>query len=123
MLERIPAPVQGATNTADSNVGKSVQIIRKNASDENWFPDMCRELLAKPGLELHLLADIDERSCHRYASGDVKPPGGLVRTLLRGPRGEAFMAFLMHDSAENWWRDLQRDANAARAFMRSMASP
>ena len=108
---------------ADKGVRKSVRTGRKSVSEENWFADMCRELLAKPGLELHLLTGIDERSCHRYACGEVKPSGGLIRALLRSARGEAFVEYLMQDAADDWWRKYHRRIRAAKAFEREMESP
>lgn len=80
-----------------------------SVSDENWVSDMARALLAKPGLELHLITGIDERSCHRYASGDVKNPSAYFwRQLFRSEQGRPFLEFLMDGCEAKWWRDLKR---------------
>lgn len=57
-----------------------------------------------------LLTGVDERSCYRYAAGDVKPPAYFLRALLRSERGEAVLRYLMQGSDASWWRGLQDDA-------------
>ncbi len=69
---------------------------------------MVRALLAKPGLELHLITGLDERSCHRYAAGSVKPPAYFLRALLRSDQGKQFLESLMAGAEPEWWRELKR---------------
>jgi hypothetical protein len=69
---------------------------------------MAQSLLAKPGLELHLITGLDERSCHRYAAGSVKPPAHFLRALLRSEQGRQFLECLMDGAEPEWWRELKR---------------
>ncbi len=104
-----------AIPSSDRNAEKS----RKSVSDdENWFSDMAKSLLAKPGLELHLITGIEERSCHRYASGEVKnPPAFFLRSILRSPQGAPFLAYLMDGCEAEWWHDMQREIEAGRELL------
>lgn len=107
MSETIRATEEISRDGSDRDVGRSVQAIRKFVSDENWFPEMARSLFAKPGLELHLISRVDERSCHRYAAGTVKPPAYFLRQLFRSEQGARVLEFVMDGSSAEWWRDLK----------------
>lgn len=71
-------------------------------------------MLAKPGLELHLLTDVDESLCYRYAGNKVKVTEYVVTTLLRSSQGWQWLAALMDGSDAEWWRELKavRDLTA-----------
>jgi hypothetical protein len=114
------ARVSRASETAIAPSGTSVG---KSVVDENWFADMCRALFnGKAGTALHFITGFDERSCQRYAAGQVKPPAYFLRALLRSEQGWVFLNALMAGSSAQWWRDfeLARDIiekrNSARHF-------
>lgn len=75
---------------------------------EDWFANVCKHLLpTKAGTALHYVSGFDERSCQRYAAGDVKPPAHFLRTLLRSPQGWTWLCAVMDGSNEPWWREVQ----------------
>lgn len=117
MHGNIPASVQDASNAADNYVGKSVSEARKSVSDEDWFAEAAKNLHSKPGLELHLLTDVDERSCHRYAAGAVKPSAYLLRALLRSPQGERWLNALMDGCEAPWWTARRNRRERRRALL------
>jgi len=87
--------------------GKSVVSDGKNAG-EDWFANVCKHLLpTKAGTALHYATGVDERSCQRYAAGDVKPPAYFLRALLRSPQGWTWLCAVMAESDEPWWREVK----------------
>lgn len=77
-------------------------------ADDRWFVDVVQTLLPKDaGLALHLSTGFEERSCYRYASGDRKPPGYFIRSLLRTDDGWQWLSGFMEGSDAQWWLDLQ----------------
>lgn len=111
-----PPSAKTAMQPTDKDVGKSVQSPTKSVSDENWFADMVRATLAKPGLELHLATGFDERSCHRYAAGTVRPPAFLLRAMLRCEQGRTFLEFIMDGAEPEWWHEFKRAGRIAAQF-------
>jgi hypothetical protein len=95
------------------------------AESDEWFADLARSVLgpSKPGTQLHFITGIDERSCQRYAAGHVKPPGYLIRALLRSEQGEQFFAALMHGSDAQWWNEHQRERRVGRAALAAFDQP
>lgn len=79
----------------------------KYVADENWFSVSCLSLYnGKAGTALHYETGFDERSCQRYAAGQVKPPAYFLRELLRSEHGGVWLAALMEGSNPQWWRQL-----------------
>lgn len=94
---------------ADNSVGRPSVDDKSVRDDESWFGETARSLLApKPGLALHLLTAVDERSCHRYAAGDTTPREYLLRQLLRSKQGRSWLNAVMADSDAPWWCEMQR---------------
>lgn len=78
------------------------------SDDEKWFAEAAKILLeCKAGTALHYATGFDERSCQRYASGQVKPPAYFLRSLLRGPDGWIWLSALMEDCDADWWRNVR----------------
>src|SRR5262249_19237495 len=79
---------------ADSGRKTAVQLVSEYAG---WFAELARPLLAggDRGHLLHVLTDVHERSCHRYASGERGPTGWLVRQLLWSPQGRTWLNAIM----------------------------
>ncbi|MGH6878002.1 MAG: hypothetical protein ACREHV_11595, partial [Rhizomicrobium sp.] len=77
-----------------------------DASDAEWFSCACRKLFdGKAGTALHYLTGFDERSCQRYAAGQVKPPAYFLRALLRGEQGNIWLNAVMDGASPKWWRE------------------
>jgi len=93
--------------TYESSRGKSV--VTGDISDaEDWFANACKHLLpTKAGTALHFVTGFDERSCQRYAAGDVKPAAFFLRALLRSPQGWIWLCAAMDGSDADWWRDVR----------------
>ena len=91
-----------ARKVSVTSVGISV------AENEDWFSDACRGLYnGKAGTALHFETGFDERSCQRYAAGQVKPPAYFLRALLRSEQGQTWLNAIMDGSDAQWWRELQ----------------
>ena len=87
------------------------------SDDEDWFTEICAQLLPKDaGFALHVLTDFEERTCYRYAAGDRKPPGYFIRALLRTDQGWTWLAAIMDDCKSDWWIELQRTRRIAEAI-------
>lgn len=85
------------------------KLAGKSASDDgDWFSKAARTLYPhKAGAILHVTTGLgDERLCHRYASGDTRPPAFFLRALLRSDHGEQWLSVLMDGCTAPWWRDL-----------------
>lgn len=101
--------VFGITGEDARNAGVS-SVAEKTICDisvgEDWFANACKHLLPnKAGTALHYETGFDERSCQRYAAGDVKPPAYFLRALLRSPQGWTWLCAVMDESNESWWRE------------------
>jgi hypothetical protein len=99
-----------AATNANPQSGSERKSPTQNDSDDcGWFADLARPLLGKDaGLALHYVTGFPESSCYKYASGDRKPSGYLIRALLRSEQGAAWLAALMDGSDAEWWREHQR---------------
>lgn len=113
-----------AINDADRIVGGSSGSVipltstdKSVSDDSDWFADMAHALLVPDrGLALHMLSKLsDPRQCARYANGSVKPPGYLVRAVLRADEGEPFAAFML--DGVSWWNDQRRHADIGRRVL------
>lgn len=106
----------GATTRADTFVRENAITDKSVSDDGGWFRVAARDLLAPDrGLALHLVTGLgDPRQCARYVSGEVKPPGYLVRALLRSRHGEAWLNVIMDGCTAPWWLDLKADAELGR---------
>jgi hypothetical protein len=62
----------------------------------------------KAAASLACLTTAKERSCYRYAAGEIDPPAEFVVELLRGPEGERVLDWLMRGSKEKWNRQRVR---------------
>lgn len=77
-------------------------------SDSEWFSRACAAILGKDaGLALHLLTDVPERSCYRYASGERELPSLVLRAILHSEQGGPFLAAFMAECKAAWWIELQ----------------
>ena len=107
-----------ASKSDDRNVCEPGTYDTSVCDDGEWFPRAARILLApKPGLVLHLLTDCGERNGDRYASGDVKVPSYIVRQLLRGEHGEAWLNAIMEGARPPWWIEHQRALDIGRKVL------
>jgi len=115
------APAYRATNVDDSFGGKSGETPGKSVkeSPKGWFADVCKRLLPrdKPGQALVCDApDFGERDCHRYAIGEVKPPGYFIRALLRSKNGWTWLNAIMDGCDVPWWAEIKRARRIAEAL-------
>lgn len=112
-----------AIEASDTSVVEETGDDKSVANDEHWFRDLAQCLLShKAGTALHFTTGFDERSCQRYAAGQVKPPAYFFRTLLRSEQGWVWLAGAMHGCDAGWWRELRENkrlADKARAFIAS----
>lgn len=94
-------------NEASESNGTSAVADDKSVEGE-WFSNACKHLLpTKAGTALFYTTGVDERSCQRYAAGDVKPPAFFLRALLRSPQGWTWLCAVMDGSDEEWWREVR----------------
>lgn len=100
--------------------GKSVCNVTDKCgdkSDADWFAEVCSVLFAhKAGTQLHYATGHDERSCQRYASGQVRPPAYFLRALLRSEQGQVWLAALMDGSGSAWWAELRAARQLCEQF-------
>lgn len=105
---------------------RSASVTDQTDSDDgnDWFVSLIRSLLPKDaGFALHIITGFEERTCYRYANGDRKPPGYLLRQLLRSEHGAQFLAALMDGSDAQWWRDLERERRVGAAALAADRNP
>lgn len=78
--------------------------------DYDWFGRIVREVFADcdPGVSLHETTGAELRSCYRYASGRVRPPHSVLRSLLRSEYGWRVLQLLMRDCSSPWWLEMCR---------------
>lgn len=104
-------PIVLATEVDGKSAGKTT-----NLSDD-WFSMTCKHLLpTKAGTALHYMTGFDERSCQRYAAGDVKPPAFFLLRLLHSPQGWTWLCAAMSGCEEKWWRDVWLAVECTVAF-------
>ena len=119
MLDRKSTTALAPSRNASVRLGseKSVTAQTGSEADNAWFSGPARAMLGSdPGLGLHILTGIPERTAYRYASGERAPPAYLIRELLRGPHGEQWLSAIMDGSNVQWWRDMQRAERIAAAI-------
>lgn len=105
MSQSLSVATGGAIKADVTDVSKYVS--KYVSDDENWFAVSCLSLYsAKAGTALHYATGFDERSCYRYAAGQVKPPAYFLRALLRGDHGEQWLNATMADCTSQWWLQL-----------------
>ena len=94
-----------ATQLNGRSVSRTPNTDQMDSDGSEWFVDVAQPLLAgtDAGLALHLLTGIEERSCYRYAAGDRKPSGYLVRQLLRSEQGNIWLSAIMDGAEPRWW--------------------
>lgn len=109
----------GAINGADTFVRKTCGTDISVSDDSGWFKRAARGLLAPDrGLALfHITGLGDERQCARYVSGEVKPPGYLVRALLRSIYGEGWLNAIMEGCTAPWWLEHKRAVEVGRKVL------
>lgn len=111
----LPVRITGATNAADTSVGRPTNLSEEALDD--WFVAAAPTLLApKPGFILDLETGCGERNGDRYANGSVKVPSGVVRRLFHGTGGRAWLNAFMCGCKAQWWLDLQRAERIAEQF-------
>lgn len=111
----LPVAGKGATASTCKSASDETASGRSASDDADWFADAAQNLLAKPGLELHLDTGVDESLCYRYAGGKVRPPAYFLRQLLRSPQGERWLNAVMDGSEAGWWLALRRARRIASA--------
>ncbi len=90
-------------------------------SDSEWFFEASQQLLGKDaGYALSLLTGLPEGSCYKYVKRKPtdrrKPPGYLIRQLLRSPQGKSWLNAIMDGSDAEWFTRLQRAERIADAI-------
>jgi hypothetical protein len=96
-----------ARNEANESSGISA-VSGDTYAESEWFSNACKHLLpTKAGTALHYTSGFDERSCQRYAAGQVTASMHFLRKLLRSPQGWTWLCATMDGSDAEWWREVR----------------
>lgn len=117
------APGSSAEDDGQAISAVAADCQRRQISAEPlWFALMSRELWgpnAPKDLEYWLRkAELDpsDRTCRAWASGDSIPVSTIMAILLHTPHGYRVLNWIMRDSTEPWWLELQRAIRRSAAI-------
>lgn len=103
---------------------EKTSAAQTGSDDHRWFSDPAHVLLGSdPGLALHTLTGMPERTCYRYTSGERGIPGFALRQLLRGPQGAQWLAAIMDGADAEWWREHERARRVGAAALAATQCP
>lgn len=104
MSELCTTAAVAATRSTLTDESDESTALSGDSWRESWFSEAVQELLPNDvGLSLHVLTEVPQSTCYRYASGGSQPTLYCYRKLLFTPQGETWLNVLMDGCKQPWW--------------------
>lgn len=111
-------PLGGASEVAIHSETEKSSTLQSESDGNDWFKNTARALLGSdPGLALHYLTNgtVGASTGYRYANGERQIPTLILRQIVHGEHGEAWLMAFMEGCTSRWWIEHQRALRIGKA--------